>query len=122
MGSNGIGYLKNVLKPELYAYFKNYYDPSTPTYTVTHYLLDDQGFPVDFLDFNVFDPDRPTNRGLIEDLHLALSYNNLTRGWNPEHPLYLYHSVNDKAVPVCNRSSAAYYFGKWGKMSPFPKG
>jgi len=67
-----------------------------------------------FLDLkDVKNPDKPSKRGVWEDLHRALDYNNLTKGWNPEHPLILYHSWGDDAVPITNRSNAKDAFGEW---------
>ena len=55
----------------------------------------------------------PPNRSLMEDLHLALACNNLTKGWAPQHALCLYHSHEDTVVPEVNRQSAWNSFGPW---------
>ena len=55
----------------------------------------------------------PTQRGLMFDLQYALASNNLTKGWVPQHAVFLYHSNDDSVVPEVNRESAGNSFGQW---------
>ena len=55
----------------------------------------------------------PTHRGVMEDLHFALESNNLTKGWVPQHAIFMYHSYDDNVVPESNRQSAGVAFGDW---------
>ena len=112
----GKGYLKKILTEGGYNYFKHFYDTEEPAYKDRYFFYDNNsGLSYNYF-FDVYELERPTIRGLFEDLHKALSYNDLTKGWNPEHPLYLYHSYLDDAVPVQNRTSAKHYFGNWVKQ------
>lgn len=43
----------------------------------------------------------------------ALASNNLTKGWVPNHAVFLYHSYDDSVVPEVNRESAGNSFGQW---------
>ena len=93
---DGAGYLKKIMKTEGYDYFSSLAGTANLSNANT-----------------IVDPLRPKKRGVMEDLHYALSYNDLTKGWNPEHPLYLYHSNKDDVVPVSNRTVAKNLFGNW---------
>ena len=42
----------------------------------------------------------------FDDLYTALTVNNLTEGWKPKHPIYLFHSKVDEVVPLSNAESA----------------
>jgi surface protein len=55
----------------------------------------------------------PTQRSLMQDLQFALASNNLTKGWTPQHAMFLYHSYDDSVVPEVNRESAGNSFGEW---------
>ena len=49
----------------------------------------------------------PTERNpKFDDLYTALTVNNLTEGWKPKYPIYLFHSKVDEVVPVSNAESA----------------
>ena len=95
LAEGGKAYLKDILKPEGYAYFKALYEANKDTYTSA------AGIPL------------PTKRGLMEDLHFALESNNMTMGWQPQHAIYLYHSYNDTVVPEANRARAVSTLGDW---------
>ena len=41
-----------------------------------------------------------------DDLYTALTVNNLTEGWKPQYPVYLFHSKVDEVVPISNAESA----------------
>lgn len=84
-----------VLKPAGLSYFQDLYNANANTYTSA------AGVPL------------PTQRGLMEDLHFALASNNLTKGWVPQHTIFLYHSFDDSVVPEVNRQSAYNSFPDW---------
>ena len=84
-------HLNDVLTPAAYAYINNLYH-SNSSYT---------NIPL------------PTHRGVMEDLHFAIESNNLTKGWNPQHAIFLYHSYDDTVVPESNRQSVSNAFGLW---------
>lgn len=84
-----------ILVPEGLGYFQALYDANSSTYTSA------AGVPL------------PTQRGLMEDLHFALESNNLTKGWQPQHVVFLYHSYDDSVVPEVNRQSAYNSFPDW---------
>ena len=92
---DGKAKLIKILKPEGYTYFKNLYIANKDTYTSA------AGIPL------------PTHRGLMEDLHFALESNNMTMGWQPQHPIFLYHSYNDTVVPEKNRERAGNTLSDW---------
>ncbi|MBP5339983.1 MAG: hypothetical protein J6Z14_11905 [Prevotella sp.] len=52
----------------------------------------------------------PEGRGLMKDLHRALESNNLTKRWQPQKPICLYHSTKDTVVPYVNFESAKAAF------------
>ena len=86
--------LDELLQPWALEYFLNlYYD--NPNYTAA------AGVPL------------PTQPGLMEDLQRALASNDLTKGWVPQHPIFLYHSKKDSVVPEVNRQSASNRLGAW---------
>ena len=87
--------LNHILNPAGLEFFQQLYNDYKNTYTST------EGVPL------------PTTRGLMEDLHLALASNNLTKGWVPQHAIFLYHSNDDTVVPEVNRESAGNSFGEW---------
>lgn len=83
--------LRDILKPEAYDYFLQILD-ANPDYATQPVVV-------------------PEGDGLLEDLYGALQGNNLTIGWQPEHSLCLYHSIEDKVVPVHNYQLAKAVFG-----------
>lgn len=42
----------------------------------------------------------------FDDLYTAISVNDLTEGWKPKYPIYLFHSRVDEVVPIGNAESA----------------
>ena len=42
----------------------------------------------------------------IRRTHVASTVNNLTEGWKPKYPIYLFHSKADEVVPLSNAESA----------------
>lgn len=96
--SNGKAMLKNILNPELYNYLNNLLD-RYPDYATSNIPLPEPGT-------------------LAEDLHLALEHNNLTSGWIPSHPVFLYHSTGDEVVPFDNYLAASKQFGEQVKFYP----
>ncbi|GAB6977072.1 alpha/beta hydrolase [Prevotella falsenii] len=42
----------------------------------------------------------------FDDLYTASTVNNLTEGWKPKYPIYLFHSKVDEVVPLSNAESA----------------
>jgi len=87
--------MRDVMKPECYAYFKHLYDEYQSSFT------DKAGIPL------------PTTRGVLEDLHLAIASNDLTQGWTPQHTILLYHSDADPVVPYENAKSAENRLDGW---------
>lgn len=51
-------------------------------------------------------------RNKMEDMTRALSMNNLTElfGWQPQHPMFVFHSTRDEVVPVVNLECAYEVF------------
>lgn len=96
--SSGKAMLKNILKPELCDYMNKLLD-LYPDYTHTDIPLPEPGTPA-------------------KDLHLALEHNNLTKDWNPSHPVLLYHSTDDEVVPFDNYLTAASQFGDMASFYP----
>lgn len=96
--SNGKAMLRNILKPELYDYLGE--------------LLDQ------YPDYSNADIPSPEPGSLAEVLHLAIEHNNLTTGWMPGHPLYLYHSTGDEVVPFENYLAASRHFGEQATLYP----
>ena len=91
----GTSSLSQMLKDETLEYFVRLYDNYKDTYTSA------AGIPL------------PTERGVMEDLHFALESNNMTMGWQPQHPIFLYHSYDDTVVPEVNRERAVNTIGEW---------
>ena len=95
LDKNGKALLRDIMKEECYQYFMNVFQNNSNTFTSA------AGVPL------------PTHRGLMEDLHLALESNNMTMGWQPQHPIILYHSYLDTVVPERNRERANNTLGVW---------
>ena len=115
---DGAAYLSRIMTDDAYNYFLQVLDDNDNNIPDGYFIdpLSYSGIGVlTSYDYNVYavDPAKPKRRGVVEDLQHALSYNDLTKGWNPEHPLYLYHSYKDDVVPTSNRVSAGNAFGKW---------
>ena len=87
--------LNNILTPAGLEFFQQLYNNNHDIYTSP------AGVPL------------PEQRSLMEDLHFALASNNLTKGWQPQHALMLYHSFEDTVVPEANRESARNSFPSW---------
>lgn len=87
--------LSDVINQTGLEFFQSLYTANSSTYTST------AGVPL------------PTQRSLMQDLQFALASNNLTKGWTPQHALFLYHSTDDSVVPEDNRESAGNSFGQW---------
>ena len=85
--------IKDIMNDTCYAYFKNLYEANKNTFTSA------AGIPL------------PKHRGKIEDLHLALSSNDLARGWKPKHKILMFHSEGDNAVPYVNAVRARNALG-----------
>lgn len=85
--------LHEIMNQECYDYFKAIYDANKNTFTSA------AGIPL------------PQQRGVMEDLHLALASNDMTSGWNPSHNIKLFHSKNDNVVPYVNAQRAKNAFG-----------
>jgi len=87
--SGGEAYLKNIMKGEACEYFQHLLEPYLDQKNL--FALDsstelaDGAFADDYI--HIADPEKPARRGLMEDLHYALSYNDITKGWNPQHPI-----------------------------------
>lgn len=85
--------LRDIMNEQCYSYFKKIYDNNKNTFTNA------AGIPL------------PSHRGLFEDLHLALASNDMTSGWNPVHPILLFHSTGDTVVPYVNARRAKNALG-----------
>jgi len=111
--SGSKAYLQKIMTSEACEYFQLLLEPYLGSENLfvldSSTTLGDGAFADDYI--TIADPARPGKRGLMEDLHHALSYNDITKGWNPQHPLYLFHSYNDNVVPLSNRISAYLSFG-----------
>ena len=86
--------LDELLQPVALTYFYALYN-NNPNYTAA------AGVPL------------PTQPGLMEDLQRALASNDLTKGWVPQHVIFMYHSKHDTVVPEVNRESAGNSLGEW---------
>ena len=95
LNADGTSTLEKMMKDETLMYFSNLYDAYKDNFTSP------SGIPL------------PTKRGLNEDLHFALESNNMTKGWQPQHPIILYHSYEDTVVPEVNRERADNTIGDW---------
>ncbi len=51
-----------------------------------------------------------TAKPLVDDMFAALESNNLTKGWKPQAPVCLFHSIEDTVVPFINFQAAAFTF------------
>ncbi len=87
--------MNKIMNEECYAYFRKVYEDNQSTFT------EKGGIPL------------PTKRGVMEDLHLALASNDMTKGWTPEHTVMLFHSDHDTVVPYENAKSAQNSFDGW---------
>jgi hypothetical protein len=96
--------LSEIMNDECYAYFKKIYDDNKNTFTSA------AGIPL------------PKQRGLFEDLHLALASNDMTSGWTPEHTIILFHSKGDNVVPFVNATRANNALGKYVCLIEAPNG
>lgn len=95
LNSDGTSSLSKMLREEALAYFETLYNMNQVTYTTSI------GIPL------------PTKRGVMEDLHFALESNNMIKGWQPQHPIFMYHSFKDTVVPEVNRERAGNTIGEW---------
>ena len=84
--------MRDIMNEKCYAYFKKIYEDNKDTFTQA------DGIPL------------PQHRGTIEDLHLALSSNDMTSGWVPRHYIILFHSEGDNVVPFVNAQRALNAF------------
>lgn len=95
LNEDGTSTLGKMMHPAALEYFSDLYDSYQDSFTSA------EGIPL------------PTKRGLMEDLHLALESNNMTKGWQPQHPIFMYHSYDDTVVPEVNRERARNTIGDW---------
>ena len=89
--------MRDIMTEECYNYFLKIYNDNKDSFTSA------EGIPL------------PKSRGTMEDLHLALSSNDMTSGWVPSHTLKLFHSKGDNVVPYVNATRAKNALG--GKVS-----
>lgn len=94
--------IKDLMNDTIRAYFMQLYEDNKDTFTSA------AGIPL------------PKHRGLAEDLHLALSSNDLTRGWNPQHKILLFHSTGDNVVPYVNAIRAKNALGSKVELEDAP--
>lgn len=69
---------------------------------------------------------KPTPNPKYDDLMTALSVNDLTQGWQPQYPIYLFHSTDDEVVPYANAEVAVQKLNnpakpKMVKLQPISK-
>lgn len=117
---DGAAYMDRMMTADAYSYFLNVLDDNDDDIPNSYSIdpLSQPGWQTFWgWDYRIYavDPPKPARRGVMEDLQHALSYNDLTKGWNPEHPLRLYHSYYDDVVPTSNRVSAGNAFGDWAE-------
>lgn len=93
--SNGSAKLCNIMNAQCLNYFTDIYYKYKDKYKTA------EGIPL------------PTERGVMEDLHLALASNDVTQGWTPTHHIMMYHSKADTTVPYDNAERAVAKLGKW---------
>ena len=93
--NHGGAMMRDIMNAECYNYFKEIYNAYQRTYTTK------EGIPL------------PEHRGAIEDLHFALASNDITRGWTPQHAVFLFHSTDDTVVPYVNFEKASNSLGQW---------
>ena len=96
--------VRDIMNDECYAYFLQLYQQNKNTYTQA------AGIPL------------PQHRGVMEDLHLALASNDMTKGWTPKHSLLLFHSRGDNVVPYDNAVKAKNAFGSKVTLEDAPNG
>lgn len=77
--------MQDLLTPEAYSFCKSFSYPSGQWYCTTE--------------------------GKFGDLQRAFENNSVLRGWQPQHPMYLLHSINDHVVPYVNAEKALQAFG-----------
>ena len=87
--------MTSIMNEACYEYFSQVYETNKTTFTQK------DGIPL------------PTQRGVMEDLHLALASNDMTKGWTPQHTILLFHSTGDTVVPYVNATSATNSLGGW---------
>lgn len=96
--------LTDIMNDECYAYFSKVYEANMITFTSS------SGIP------------KPSKRGVMEDLHLALSSNDMLSGWQPRHTVYLFHSEGDTVVPYVNAQRAKNALGSGCSLETAPNG
>jgi len=96
--SNGSAKMCNIMNKKCYDYFSEIYKKYKDKYKTA------EGIPL------------PTNRGVMEDLHLALASNDVTQGWTPTHHTMLFHSTADTTVPYDNAERAKAKLGLWAVL------
>ena len=89
--------MREIMTEDCYNYFLKIYNDNKDSFTSA------AGIPL------------PKSRGTMEDLHLALSSNDMTSGWVPAHTIKLFHSKGDNVVPYVNATRAKNALG--GKVS-----
>ena len=87
--------MSSIMNEACYNYFSQIYEDNKSTFTSA------AGIPL------------PTKRGVMEDLHLALASNDMTKGWTPQHTILMFHSNSDTVVPYENATSAVNSLGGW---------
>ena len=97
---NGKIKMRNIMNQQCYQYFVDLYNANKDTYTQK------AGIPL------------PSHRGIMEDLHLALASNDMTKGWTPAHAILLFHSTDDTVVPYVNATKAKNSLGNWAVLHP----
>lgn len=75
--------------------------------TVDEDLADDEIYLTDILSDVMFDKDSE----IVRDLYECLEKNNLTKNWNPSHPIKLFYGKGDRVVPYENSISVYEAFG-----------
>lgn len=75
--------------------------------TVDENLAENEIYLKDMLSDAMFDNDSE----LVKDLFKCFDKNDLTKGWNPTHPIKLYYSTADDVVPYENSLSVKEAFG-----------
>lgn len=85
--------MRDIMNEACYNYFTKVYKDNKDTFTSA------AGVPL------------PQHRGVMEDLHMALSSNDMTSGWNPAHKIKLFHSKGDNVVPYVNAQRAKNALG-----------
>ena len=96
--------MRDIMTQECYDYFLKIYNDNKETFTSA------EGVPL------------PQTRGMMEDLQLALSSNDMTSGWVPTHTLKLFHSKGDTVVPYVNATRAKNALGSKVDLETAPNG